>query len=91
MERTLDYGSGSESSNLSRASNFLNMKTVLYRIQSIDATEDEGFIYGKMRVFSDAKITEEDCLRNEFGNFYVNNVPDTWICEIIKEIDDYDV
>ena len=53
------------------------MKTILYRIQSIDATEEEGFLYGKMRVLSNAKVTEEDCLRNEFGDFYINNVPET--------------
>lgn len=53
------------------------MKTVLYRIQSIDATEEEGFLYGKIRVPSKNKVTEEDCLRNEFGSYYVNNVPET--------------
>ena len=90
MERILDYGSGDEGSLLGSLI-FVNMKTVLYRIQSVDATEEEGFLYGKMRVLSNAKVTEEDCLRNEFGNFYINNVPETWICEIIKEIDDYDV
>lgn len=56
---------------------FYKMKTILYRIQSVDATEEEGFLYGKMRVLSNAKVTEEDCLRNEFGNFYINNVPET--------------
>ena len=69
----------------------MGMKTILYRIQSVDAFEEEGFIYGKMRTLSNAKVTEEDCLRNEFGSYYINNIPDFWVCEIIKEIDDYDV
>lgn len=52
------------------------MKTVYYRIQSIDAHQDEGFKYDSIRVTSDTKVTEEMCLRNEFGTYYLHNIPD---------------
>jgi hypothetical protein len=33
-------------------------------------------------------VNEEMCLRNEFGDHYLINDPDYWICEILKEIED---
>lgn len=66
------------------------MKTVLYRIQSIEAPENEGFRYGSLRTLSKTKVDEEMCLRNEFGSHYLVNVPDYWICEILKEIEEDD-
>ena len=35
------------------------MKTVLYRIQSIEAPEGEGFRYNSLRTLSDTKVNEE--------------------------------
>jgi hypothetical protein len=52
------------------------MKTVLYRIQSIEAPEGEGFRYNSLRTLSDTKVNEEMCLRNEFGDHYLINDPD---------------
>ena len=52
------------------------MKTVLYRIQSIEASEGEGFRYNSLRTLSDTKVNEEMCLRNEFGDHYLINDPD---------------
>ena len=52
------------------------MKTVLYRIQSIEAPENEGLRYGSLRTLSKTKVDEEMCLRNEFGSHYLINVPD---------------
>ena len=52
------------------------MKTVLYRIQSIEAPEGEGFRYNSLRTLSDTKVNEEMCLRNEFGNHYLINDPE---------------
>ncbi len=64
------------------------MKTVLYRIQSIEASEGEGFRYNSLKTLSDTKVNEEMCLRNEFGDHYLVNDPDYWVCEILKEIED---
>lgn len=68
------------------------MKTVFYRIQSAEASEIEGFIYGKFKVNSDIKVTEEMCIRNEYGINYLNKIynpsnPDI-ICEILNIIED---
>lgn len=52
------------------------MKTVLYRIQSIETPEGEGFRYNSLRTLSDTKVNEEMCLRNEFGDHYLVNDPD---------------
>ena len=49
------------------------MKTVLYRFQPIEGASEEGFYYGKLRTFSDRKVTEEMCLKNEFGDYYDKN------------------
>lgn len=51
------------------------MKTVLYRIQSIEAPEGEGFRYNSLRTLSGTKVNKEMCLRNEFGNHYLINDP----------------
>lgn len=51
------------------------MKTVLYRIQSIEASEGEGFRYNSLKTLSDTKVNEEMCLRNEFGDHYLVNDP----------------
>lgn len=43
------------------------MKTVLYRFQTLSSPDGDGFFYGSMTVPSKTKVTEEMCLRNEFG------------------------
>lgn len=68
--------------------NNTSMKTVFYRIQPTDASEVEGFIYRRFRVNSDVKVTEELCIKNEFGINYLNKIynpsnPDI-ICEILS-------
>lgn len=54
----------------------VSMKTVLYRIQSIETPEGEGFRYNSLRTLSDTKVNEKMCLRNEFGDHYLINDPD---------------
>lgn len=68
------------------------MKTVMYRIRPTDAFEDDSWRFETIRVMSKTNVTEEMCLRDLYGTYYINNLYDKnnpeYQVEIVSEIED---
>ena len=68
------------------------MKTVLYRIRPYECEDNTPWRQESLRCPSKTKVTEEMCLRDLYGMYYINNLHNNnnpeYQVDIIMEIED---
>ena len=68
------------------------MKTVYYRIRPYECEDDTPWRQETLRCLSKTKVTEEMCLRDLYGVYYLNNLHNKnnpeYQVDIIMEIED---